>query len=377
MFTPANPPNPVKLPGQVAATDLADRIGGGICDAAADRLDAIIAENGLLAIDNFKFVSEAIIATARMATPRAVALNMRLGEALFSETLRSVLLKNPRSVAMYALPMTFLATPPPRAATILALFRRLHADRAVMALHYPDYRNREMDFIAARLAGARFYHDPFADLVTSLPWADRDLVYGITHVHFYNSNFGADRVAYPEPAAAMLEALIARAAHDGDGDVLLELLIVYANCVDADPETLACHDALAADTVMALCTPELGVEGDEQFAKHYHPLFVAAIYLATRGPAFAPKPSPSRAARRTSLGAVLAAAARGDMMAFLGDYASHCEQFGQEPAIEPALALYGDLIGAAVRDRNGAPTAGLAVQDRDMAAGLVEGTVKA
>jgi hypothetical protein len=274
---------------------------------------------------------------------------------LFSEKLRSVLLKNPRAAAMYALPMTFLAEPPPRAAGILALFHRLHGARAVMALHYPDYRNREMDFIAARLAGGRFFHDPFADVTASLPWTDRDLVYGITHVHFYNSNFGADRVDYGPAALPILAALIARAAQDGDGDVLLELLIVYASSAGADAETLACHDALALATIEALCAPGFGVVGGELFARHYHPLFVAAIYLATRGRKFAPQPSPALVARRASLGHVLAAAAAGDMMAFLGDYAGHCERFGPEPAVEPGINLYADLVGAAVADRRRAP----------------------
>ncbi len=328
-----------------------DGVGGDILQVAANLLDAIIAENSVLKPENFKFVSEAIIATARIGNDDALALNTRLGEALFSDSLRSVLLRNPRSVVMYAMASCFVVTPSSRTMAVIDLFARLHDAGATRALHHPAYRNLEMDYIAANARGDGFFHDPFVGIAESLPWLTRDHIYSLTHVHFYNSYFGARCISYPGNILPWLEILIARARHDGDLDVLLELLICYASTSGAQPAQLAFHDSLAAAALAILCGPDGQLPPPDMFRDHYHPLFVAAIYRATRGADFAPHRDVAIARRHEMIGRLLVDIRQTDLMAYLAGYADHVAEFGPEPGLEPALALQLALVAAAAEDR--------------------------
>jgi hypothetical protein len=335
----------------LAEADLATRLGGGIIDAATVLLDQIVSEGSGLRSENFKFISETILATSRIGSPQAAALNARLGTVLFSAELRAVLLRNPRSVVMYAMPATFLLSRSARAAGVLALFQRMHEAGGTKALHNPTYRNVEMDFIAARISGEHFFHNPFVGVTTGLPWFDRDLVYGITHVHFYNSNFGARAIDYPAGALAVLEVLIAQAAQGGDVDVLLELLICYATVTGASDERLAFHDHLASEAIAALCLHDGSVPEGDLFRDRYHPLLVAAIYLAARAGAFAPAASVPVRQRHETLGALMGNVARCELIEFLSGYADHIRVHGPEEAIEPALELQMSLLAAGAHDR--------------------------
>ena len=335
----------------MGSIDLATNLGGGIVDAATALLGDIIAEGTVLRSENFKFISETILATSRVGGPGGAALNARLGEALLSDDLRAMLLRNPRSVVMYAMPITYLLAPPARAANVLGLFGRMHEAGCTRALHHPAYRNLEMDYIAARIAGGGFFHDPFAGVTVSLPWLDRDLVYGITHVHFYNTDFGARSVDYGAEVLAILEVLIAQAAHGGDVDVLLELLICYATTHGADAGRLAFHDGLAADAIAALCLANGAVPAGELFRERYHPLLVASLYLAARGDGFAPADAAPIRRRHEAVGTLMGNVARSELIEFLSGYADHASDHGPEPAIEPALALQASLLAAAAQDR--------------------------
>lgn len=340
----------------MAEADLATDLGGGIIGAATALLDEILAEGSVLRSENFKFISETILATTRIDGAAGAELNRRLGEALLSDELRAVLLRNPRSVVMYAMPMTFLLAPPVRAAGVLALFVRMHEAGCTKALDHPAYRNLEMDFIAARIAGAPFFHDPFAGVTVSLPWLGRDLVYGITHVHFYNSDFGVRVVDYGGGSLDVLEVLIAQATQGGDVDVLLELLICYATIKGADLERLAFHDLLAREAILSLCMPGGDVPRGDLFRERYHPFLVAALYLTARGAAFSPAEMPAIRRRHDAVGALMGNIERSELIEFLSGYADHNVHHGPEPAIEPALALQASLLAAAMQDRLGLNT---------------------
>jgi hypothetical protein len=151
--------------------------------------------------DNFKFLSEAIIACGVVRSPAALALATRLAAPFYTSRLPAAVAQNPRSIAMLALPLLFLPEPVPAAAGIGALFVRLHGAGATTAPHHPAYRNLEMAYIAASLRGQRFRHDPFPALLPSLPWAGREQLYGVAHIHLYNSDFGRRCVHYHAPGA--------------------------------------------------------------------------------------------------------------------------------------------------------------------------------
>lgn len=331
--------------------------GDEVCASVAEIVHDLVGADAVLHDNNLQFVAEAIIATARIGTPAALALNAELGRALLSDRLRAVLLHNPRSVALYALPIAYLVEPSPRAAQVHALFERLHDAGAVATLHHPLYRTLELDYVAARLRGRPFHRDPFAGLAVSLPWVDRDFIYGVTHVHFYNSDFGGRCVDYGPSAPEQVALLIAQAAQRDDIDLLLEVLVVEASVAHVDPEYLGFCDFLCARAVTSLCTAGGVVPRGAEFRAVYHPLFVAAIYRATRGAAFAPNAPPAVAARHRSAGSLFDCIARGDLLGAVRAYAAHVERFGPEPALEPALRLQSDLAIAAAADRALSPVA--------------------
>jgi len=331
--------------------DFSARFGGGICNAAAGILDEILTEGSALRSENFKFISEAIIATARIESPPARTLNFWLGDALLSPEMRAVLMRNPRSAVMYALPVTFLHDLPPRGARLLAMFDAVYGAGAARALHHPQYRNLELEYVASRAGGVRFFHDPFDGIAASLPWMDRDQIYSLTHVHFYNSDFGVRQVSYHSPALGILEALIARMAFGGDVDVLLELLICYASTSGASADRLAFHDQLCLNAIETLCGEDGAMPPPAVFREHYHPIFVASLYLSVRGKAFAPGGTPAIERRHASLGALLGRVQHCDLLMFLSDYALHCRDHGVEEAIEPSLALQAAMVAVAIEDR--------------------------
>jgi hypothetical protein len=294
--------------------------------------------------DNFKFLSEAIIACGVVRTPAALALATRLAAPFYTGRLPAAVAQNPRSIAMLALPLLFLPEPVPAAAGIAALFVQLHRAGATTAPHHPAYRNLEMAYIAASLGGRRFRHDPFPALLPSLPWAGREQLYGVAHIHLYNSDFGRRCVLYRAPAAAAWRALIARADAADDLDLLAELLLCAASSAGL-ARSRAHHDALAL-AVLARMGCGNAVEGCD-FARLYHPLLLIWMLFAVRGDGFRPlggTPPPAHAA----LGALLVAAPTAGIIAFLGGYAEYCARFGAHPAIEPALDVAGAVVAAAL-----------------------------
>jgi hypothetical protein len=318
------------------------RFGDGLIAAIAGHAATIgddWAEPG-----NFKFLSEAIIACGVAGTPAALALAARLAAPLHAARLPAAVAQNPRSIAMLALPLLFLPAGTANAAAVRGLFARLHSAGATIAPHHPAYRNLEMQFIAAALAGRRFRHDPFPDLLPTLPWAGRDQLYGVAHIHLYNSDFGRRQVRYPAPATAAWCALIARADAADDLDLLAELLLCAASTAGLQRQR-AWHDALAID-VLARMGCAAGVEGCD-FARLYHPLFLLWMLLAVRGEGFAPRTRLRQAAAHHALGALLTGAGAAGVIDFVAGYADYCGRFGAHPAIEPALGVAGALLAVA------------------------------
>lgn len=322
--------------------------GDSLCDAVARRLDSISKHNGLLETAGIKFVSEAIIASSLAGGERARRLNARLGETLYDRPLATLLLGNPRTATMFALPLCFLAERPPGADAVAALFCELHEAGATKALSYPSYRNLEMDYIHAKLTGRSFRCRPFDGLKLAFPWMTRDQVYGLTHAFFYDSDFCRRTVRSSPEQRRILDALLSKACHQRDSDVLLELILCRTALEGRAAQESAVEDRLVRDAVHGFLDREGRVNRELEFERHYHQLFLAWIYVARREGGCAPIEHMDEVDRLASLGRLMISIGGGDPLEAFAAYADHSETFGLEPILETVLELYGRLTASAV-----------------------------
>ena len=324
------------------------RLDDSLCEAVTRRLASIEIGQSIFAEADHKFVVEAIIATSVASSTRAVELNRRLGDGLFSANIPAILACNPRRVTLYALPLAFLYRPPAAQPLVISLFRRLHEANATKALSYPTYRNYEIDYVYQRITGRSFFLDPFENLGQSFPWLSRDIIYGLTHIHFYNTDFFRGKVRYAPLAPAIIDALIAKANAEGDHDVLLELMLCQISAAGTDSGQRYYFDHLVLGILGSLMDLETGVLSDRPFEETYHVLFLAWMYIALRGDAFEARCPESEAGRLAVLGRTMIAMRSGGFMDFFADYADYLDGFGPNAAVETVLPLYGDLIEGAV-----------------------------
>lgn len=294
--------------------------------------------------DNFKFLCEAAIATGVQDDPAALELNALLGKVLFPKATPLRFIRNPRLCAQYALPLAFLRQPPAEANGVAELFLELHAAGAVQAVSYPEYRNIEMDFVAARLSGRDFAPVSLDRFRLAFGWMTRDHAYGVTHLMLYNSHFGQRKVSYAADAAGMIEAMIAAADAAGDDDLLLELILCHATMEGADSQRKRFYGSRVAERRSNLLAALGPAPEPAVFIKAYHPLFVAWMYeaLGVDGMQF-----PVERRRHDARGLVMAAFARRDPIAALAAAADLLAEFGADPAIERLVDCQGRLLAGA------------------------------
>ena len=305
---------------------------------------AIAAQDASAEPDNFKFLCEAVIATGVQTNPTAVELNGLLGNILFKPATALRFVRHPRLCAQYALPLAFLHHPPPAAQPIASLFLELHAAGAVQAVSYPEYRNTEMDYVAAKLSGRDFGPVPLDRFALAFGWMTRDHSYGVTHLMLYNSDFGRRKVRYANGTHGMIEAMIAGADKAGDIDLLLELILCHATMIGADANRARDYAALVREHRESLETRIKRADGDDAFANLYHPLFVAWIHAALN---IAEAEDGRERQRHHARGAVMAAFAGRDPIAALASTADLLAEFGSDPAIERLADFQGRLIAGA------------------------------
>ena len=315
---------------------------GGILEVAAARhVAAIIAGDAVDTPDNFKFLCEAVIASG--VQPEPSPLNRSVGDILFATSHRARLLRNPRRCAMYALPLIFLRDPPPGSDSIATLFLDLHRAGAVQAASYPEYRNVEMDYVAARLSGRTFWPPSLDRFALAFGWMTRDHCYGLTHLLLYACDFGRSTLTLADDEIAMIEALIAAADQRGDVDLMLELILCHAAVANAGLARKAFYAAVAADSILPLLDR---LESDpDRFAALYHPLFVGWMHNAI---GVAPVPSEIERARHARLGAVMSAFADGDPVTAIAAAHDLFAAFGPHPVIARLVDFQGTMLARAM-----------------------------
>lgn len=297
-----------------------------------------------------KFLSEALLA-ATVDGPESLQLRQRLSELLFTREVEAMLHANPLTLASFAIPLAYAPARQPLIPGLRQLYAAIHGSGALAMPSYPEYRNRELDFVAARLSGERYGHDPFAAVATSLPWMTRDQIYALTHIHFYNSDFGCHTVRYGAAVPAMLELLVLLARARGDVDLMLELMICYASVEGGDPAIAARHHSWAADRIECF----EGWLGDpERFAARYHPCFVAWLYgNASQRSVLAGMPDDGSCHdAHDALAEMLARSGAGDGLTILAAYTDHCDSHPPHPALEACLPLMGRVLSFSTRCRH-------------------------
>lgn len=323
-------------------------LGGVVWHDVAEHLAGIVDDGSILSPASFKFVSEATIATARSDDPDAAALNHALGEVVFGRDCGTLCLRNPRLCSMFALPLVFLKQPPRDAERISDLFLQLHEMGATRANSYPQYRNIEMSYVAARLRGARFFEPgALADFSVAFPWMTRDQRYGLTHVMLYNSDFGAQFVEYTPREIALVEALIALADHDRDLDLMLELMLCHAT-IEGASERRKRHYRTRAQFRLDQFLKSSSVR-DDPFGETYHPLLVACLYSRV-APCGLDDEWEVRRQRAEAL--IMAAFASGKPIDGLSAYTDFEDEFGPHPALETAIGFYAPLLSDALGRRS-------------------------
>lgn len=319
--------------------------GGGVRSAIAEFLESEDYRD-LAGGLRLKFLSEALIATT-VDGKQSEDLHAAIGARLFGPDTIATLLANPLSLSSFAIPLAFVATGDAHLAALQRVFVKFHAAGTLAMPNYPQYRNLELDFAAQRIRGEGFFLNPFRSAWGAVPWLTRDHVYGLTHIHFYNSDFGRRIVRYPGHSAGLLEVMIALAQLRGDDDLMLELIICYATAADAKPDVMALHDRIASELIEKLGPTSAC---PKKFGRAYHPCFVAWLYGAARRSAVGRQRFSAREEDRSrSLRIALAPIVEGDPFSFLSAYADYCRTYGPHSAIEPSLALFGEVMSLASR----------------------------